>query len=64
MKEDGDTNFILDCSIDVTDDIMKQAQQVGLMGSDHSFIVPNLVIVPRFTAKAVEFVTYSRLSIR
>lgn len=45
VKNSGSTNIILGCRIDVLPEVLKQAQQVGLMVSEYSFIVSNLVNV-------------------
>lgn len=42
IKKTGITNFILDCSIGVLTDVLKQAQQVGLMTERYSYIITNL----------------------
>lgn len=42
IKATGDTHFILDTSIDVLDEFLKQAQQVGLITERQFYIVTNL----------------------
>ncbi|XP_068993636.1 glutamate receptor ionotropic, kainate 2-like [Neodiprion pinetum] len=42
IKKSGDPNVVVDCSIDVLPDVLKQAQQVGLMSDRHSFIIASL----------------------
>lgn len=42
IKKTGIPNFILDCSIGVLADVLKQAQQVGLMTERYSYIITNL----------------------
>nr|XP_018900134.1 PREDICTED: glutamate receptor ionotropic, kainate 3-like [Bemisia tabaci] len=42
VKDSGETNIVLDCSDEKLHEVLKQAQQVGLMGSEHSFIVTSL----------------------
>lgn len=43
IKNSGSNNIILDCPIDVLPEVLKQAQQVGLMVAEYSFIITNLV---------------------
>lgn len=43
VKNSGSNNIILDCPIDVLPEVLKQAQQVGLMVAEYSFIITNLV---------------------
>ncbi|XP_056638600.1 glutamate receptor ionotropic, kainate 3-like isoform X2 [Diorhabda sublineata] len=38
----GATHFLLDCSIEILEEVLKQAQQVGLMTNKHHFIITNL----------------------
>nr|APC94353.1 ionotropic receptor 8 [Pyrrhalta aenescens] len=38
----GATHFLLDCSIEILEEVLKQAQQVGLMTDKHHFIITNL----------------------
>lgn len=38
----GETHFVLDCSIEHLEDILRQAQQVGLMTHLHNYIITNL----------------------
>lgn len=42
VKKSGDTRFIIDCSTEILFDVLIQAQQVGLMSDDHSYIITNL----------------------
>ncbi|KAL0275560.1 UNVERIFIED_CONTAM: hypothetical protein PYX00_003377 [Menopon gallinae] len=42
VKNSGSTNIILDCSIEILPEVLKQAQQVGLMVAEYSFIIANL----------------------
>ncbi|KAK6641282.1 hypothetical protein RUM44_012991 [Polyplax serrata] len=42
VKNSGSNNIILDCPIDVLPEVLKQAQQVGLMVAEYSFIITNL----------------------
>lgn len=42
IKLAGDTNFILDCSIDILDEFLKQAQQVSLVTERQNYIITNL----------------------
>lgn len=43
VKYSGSNNIILDCPIEVLPEVLKQAQQVGLMVAEYSFIIANLV---------------------
>ncbi|XP_015522024.2 glutamate receptor ionotropic, kainate 2 [Neodiprion lecontei] len=42
IKTSGDPNIVLDCSIDILAEVLKQAQQVGLMTDKHSYIIASL----------------------
>jgi glutamate receptor, ionotropic, invertebrate len=42
VKHSEDTNVIISCSIESLDEIMKQAQQVGLFTENHQFIITSL----------------------
>lgn len=42
MKKSGETNFIVDCSIKILNEVLKQAMQVGLMSDTHSYLITNL----------------------
>lgn len=42
VKHSDDTNVIISCSIESLDEIMKQAQQVGLLTEEHQFIITTL----------------------
>ncbi|XP_077295106.1 glutamate receptor ionotropic, kainate 2-like isoform X2 [Arctopsyche grandis] len=42
VKKSGDTRFIIDCSTEILYDVLIQAQQVGLMSDDHSYLITNL----------------------
>nr|CAD7431086.1 unnamed protein product [Timema monikensis] len=42
IKKSGEENFVLDCSIDHLYEILTQAQQVGLMSDEHSYIITSL----------------------
>ncbi|KAG8227033.1 hypothetical protein J437_LFUL013820, partial [Ladona fulva] len=41
IKNSGETNIVLDCSINILYEVLKQAQQVGLMTSQHNYIITN-----------------------
>jgi ionotropic kainate glutamate receptor 2 len=43
MRNAGERHIILDCSIETLPEVLKQAQQVGLMTSDQSYIITSLV---------------------
>jgi ionotropic kainate glutamate receptor 2 len=43
MRHSGENNIVLDCSIELLPEVLKQAQQVGLMTSDQSYIITSLV---------------------
>lgn len=42
VKHSGDLNVIISCSIESLDEILKQAQQVGLLTEEHQFIITSL----------------------
>lgn len=42
VKQSQDTNIVLCCSIEALPEILKQAQQVGLMTDQHQFIITSL----------------------
>lgn len=42
VKKSGETHFILDCSINILAEVLKQAMQVGLMSDYHNYIITNL----------------------
>lgn len=51
MKEIKDAEFeniIIDCSIDILEEVLRQAQQVGIMSEKNKIIVTSLVIIKRF----------------
>lgn len=37
-----DNNILLECSINILEDVLKQAQQVGLLSDSYKFIITNL----------------------
>lgn len=43
IKDDGDLNIVLDCTIEILPDVLKQAQQVGVMTEKHNYIIASLV---------------------
>lgn len=43
IKDSGETKILLDCSFNILSSVLFQAQQVGLMGSEHNFIITSLV---------------------
>ncbi|XP_071746528.1 glutamate receptor ionotropic, kainate 2 isoform X2 [Lepeophtheirus salmonis] len=42
MKTSGETQIILDCLITTVPDVLKQAQQVGIMTAYHSYLITSL----------------------
>lgn len=42
IKQSDESNFILDCSIDILNEFLKQAQQVSLVTERQSYIITNL----------------------
>ncbi|GLV43975.1 Kainate-type ionotropic glutamate receptor subunit 1D [Carabus blaptoides fortunei] len=42
VKNSGEINFIIDCSITILNEVLKQAMQVGLMSDLHSYLITNL----------------------
>jgi hypothetical protein len=43
MRHSGENNIVLDCSTEMLPEVLKQAQQVGLMTSDQNYIITSLV---------------------
>lgn len=43
MKKSGERKILLDCSIQTLPEVLKQAQQVGLMTDEQSYIITTLV---------------------
>lgn len=43
IKTSEEKNIVLDCEADKLPDILLQAMQVGLMGTDYNYIITNLV---------------------
>lgn len=41
MKQSADVHIVIDCSIEILPEVLKQAQQVGLMTDNHKFIITN-----------------------
>ncbi|KAJ9588777.1 hypothetical protein L9F63_017936 [Diploptera punctata] len=42
IKRSGDNNIVLDCSVEFLPEVLKQAQQVGLMTSEQNFIITSM----------------------
>ncbi|KAG5882511.1 hypothetical protein JTB14_033312 [Gonioctena quinquepunctata] len=42
VRKSGATHFVLDCSNEILEEVLRQAQQVGLMTEKHNFIITNL----------------------
>nr|XP_023024797.1 glutamate receptor ionotropic, kainate 2-like [Leptinotarsa decemlineata]XP_023024798.1 glutamate receptor ionotropic, kainate 2-like [Leptinotarsa decemlineata] len=42
VRKSGATHFVLDCSYEILEEVLRQAQQVGLMTDKHNFIITNL----------------------
>ncbi|XP_050428924.1 glutamate receptor ionotropic, kainate 2-like [Adelges cooleyi] len=42
IKDSGETKILLDCTFNILMDVLVQAQQVGLMGSEHNYIISSL----------------------
>lgn len=43
IKDDEMENIIIDCSIEILAEVLKQAQQVGIMSEKNKIIVTSLV---------------------
>lgn len=43
VKETEMENIVIDCSIEILEEVLKQAQQVGIMSDQHKVIVTSLV---------------------
>lgn len=46
IKDEEIENILIDCSIDILEEVLKQAQQVGIMSEKNRIIVTSLVITP------------------
>lgn len=44
-KAAGDKNIVIECGLERLYDVLLQAQQVGLMGAQYSYIITSLVII-------------------
>jgi ionotropic glutamate receptor len=42
IKKAGETNFVVECSVEVLGEVLKQAQQVGMMTERHNYVITNL----------------------
>ncbi|KAJ8982466.1 hypothetical protein NQ317_000424 [Molorchus minor] len=42
LRNSGATHFVLDCSLEILEEVLRQAQKVGLMTSEHNYIITNL----------------------
>lgn len=49
IKNTNQMNIVLDCSAEILFDVLLHAQQVGLMGTDYSYIITSLVSLCLFT---------------
>lgn len=45
IKHSGEKFIVLDCPIEKLYDVLIQAQQVGLMGSDYNYIITSMVCI-------------------
>lgn len=43
VKDSGEENIIIDCSIDILAEVLKQSLQVGILSDKHRVIVTNMV---------------------
>lgn len=43
VKNSGAENIVIDCSIDILEEVLKQAQQVGMLSDRHRVIITSLV---------------------
>lgn len=46
IKNSGEAHIVLDCNNDKIYDVLKQAQQIGMMSDYHSYLITSLVGVP------------------
>lgn len=42
LKKSGETYYVIDCSLETLEDVLLQAQQVGLMTEGYSYLITNL----------------------
>lgn len=45
IKNSAESHIVLDCSTDRIYDVLKQAQQIGMMSDYHSYLITSLVSV-------------------
>jgi hypothetical protein len=43
IKNSAESHIVLDCSTDRIYDVLKQAQQIGMMSDYHSYLITSLV---------------------
>ena len=55
IKDDGIENIIIDCSIDILEEVLRQAQQVGIMSEKNKIIVTSLVITSPALYKLLKY---------
>ncbi|KAK5650421.1 hypothetical protein RI129_001450 [Pyrocoelia pectoralis] len=42
LKRSGDKHYVIDCSMNILEEVLQQAQQVGIMTDEYSFFILNL----------------------
>jgi len=50
IKNSAESHIVLDCSTDRIYDVLKQAQQIGMMSDYHSYLITSLVGTSRLNA--------------
>lgn len=50
IKNSAESHIVLDCSTERIYDVLKQAQQIGMMSDYHSYLITSLVGIPRLNA--------------
>ena len=61
IKRSGETHIVLDCRTLSIPDVLKQAQQVGIMTTYHSYFITSLVscaLMNLFDSKHIYYVRY------
>lgn len=49
IKNSAESHIVLDCSTEKIYDVLKQAQQIGMMSDYHSYLITSLVSILTYT---------------
>lgn len=49
IKNSAESHIVLDCSTEKIYDVLKQAQQIGMMSDYHSYLITSLVSILMYT---------------